>query len=321
MKNKTIIIVCGEPKSIFLEIFFKAIKYDSYKSPIILITSLKLLKNQMKKFKFRRNINLIDPNNFNEKSLIKKSINLIDVKLNLNLKSKKITYHSNTFIKNCFEIGLRLIKQNKFYKFINGPISKKHFLNKKFPGMTEYIANSFNISKSAMLIYNKNLSVCPLTTHIPIKNVAKMITKKNLYEKINLIDQFYKKKLGKKPKIAILGLNPHCESINKFNEDEKIIKPAIKQLITKGIKIYGPFSADTMFLKKNREKYNVIVGMYHDQVLTPIKTLHEYDAINITLGLPFFRISPDHGPNIKMFGKNKSNPLSLIRALKFLDRI
>ena len=321
MKNKTIIIVCGEPKSIFLEIFFKAIKHDSYKSPIILITSLKLLKNQMKKFKFRRNINLIDPNNFNEKSLIKKSINLIDVKLNLNLKSKKITYHSNTFIKNCFDIGLGLIKQNKFYKFINGPISKKNFLNKKFPGMTEYIAKSFNISKSAMLIYNKKLSVCPLTTHIPIKNVAKMITKENLYEKINLIDQFYKKKLGKRPKIAILGLNPHCESIHKFNEDEKIIKPAIKQLITKGIKIYGPFSADTMFLKKNREKYNVIVGMYHDQVLTPIKTLYEYDAINITLGLPFFRISPDHGPNIKMFGKNKSNPLSLIRALKFLDRI
>lgn len=321
MKNKAIIIVCGEPKSIFLEIFFKALRYDSYKSPIILITSLKLLENQMKKFKFRRNINLIDPNNFNKNSLIQKSINLIDVKLNLNLKSKQITNHSNKFIKNCFDIGLGLVKQNKFYKFINGPISKKNFLNKKFPGMTEYIANNFNISKSAMLIYNKNLSVCPLTTHIPIKKVTKMITQKNLYEKVNLIDQFYKKKLGKKPEIAILGLNPHCESIHKFNEDEKIIKPAIKQLIKKGIKIYGPFSADTMFLKKNREKYDVIVGMYHDQVLTPIKTLYEYDAINITLGLPFFRISPDHGPNIKMFGKNKSNPLSLIRALKFLDRI
>ena len=94
MKNKAIIIVCGEPKSIFLEIFFKALKYNSYKSPIILITSLKLLKNQMKKFKFKRNINLIDPYNFNENNLIKKSINLIDVKLNLNLKSKKITNHS-----------------------------------------------------------------------------------------------------------------------------------------------------------------------------------------------------------------------------------
>ena len=86
------------------------------------------------------------------------------------------------------------------------------------------------------------------------------------------------------------------------------------------MKISGPYSADTMFIKKNRNKFDVIIGMYHDQVLTPIKTLYEYDAINITLGLPFIRISPDHGPNIKMIGKNKSSPLSLIRALNFLDK-
>ena len=84
--------------------------------------------------------------------------------------------------------------------------------------------------------------------------------------------------------------------------------------------VFGPFSADTMFLKQNRSKYDVILGMYHDQVLTPIKTLMEYDAINITLGLPFTRISPDHGPNEKMLGKNISNPLSLIRAISFLDK-
>ena len=82
----------------------------------------------------------------------------------------------------------------------------------------------------------------------------------------------------------------------------------------------GPFSADTIFLKKNRSEYDVIVGMYHDQVLTPIKTLYEYSAINITLGLPFIRISPDHGPNEKMVGKNLSNPLSLIEAITFLDK-
>ena len=320
MKNKAIIIVCGEPKSVFLEIFFKALKYNKFRSPIILITSLKLLKNQMKKFKFKRNINLIDHNNLNENDLNKNSINLINVKLNINLKSKKITSSSNLFIKKCFNIGLNLIKKNKYYKFINGPISKKTFLNRKFPGMTEYIAKSFNINNSAMLIYNKNLSVCPLTTHVPIKNITKIITKKKLFDKAKIIDQFYKKILGSRPKIAILGLNPHCESTDKFNEDEKIIKPAIKKLIKKGFKISGPFSADTMFLKKNRNKYNVIIGMYHDQVLTPMKTLYEYDAINITLGLPFFRISPDHGPNIEMFGKNKSNPLSLICALKFLDK-
>ena len=101
--------------------------------------------------------------------------------------------------------------------------------------------------------------------------------------------------------------------------ETKIIKPTIKNLNKSNYKVSGPFAADTIFLKNNRKKYNVIIGMYHDQVLTPIKTLFEYDAINITLGLPFIRISPDHGPNDKMLGKNKSNPLSLVNALTFLD--
>ena len=135
-----------------------------------------------------------------------------------------------------------------------------------------------------------------------------------------LITNFYKKKIGFKPKIGVLGLNPHCESIAKYNEDEKIIKPAINNLKKFKIKISGPYPADTCFLKINRQKFDVIVGMYHDQVLTPIKTLFEYNAINITLGLPFIRISPDHGPNEKMMGKNISNPLSLIKAINFLDK-
>ena len=142
-----------------------------------------------------------------------------------------------------------------------------------------------------MLIYNKDLSVCPLTTHLPIKKISKRINKKMIHEKIKLLDMFFKKYLKQKPRIAVTGLNPHCESIDRVNEDEKIVKPAIKSLIKSNHKICGPFAADTIFLKKNREKYNLIVGMYHDQVLTPMKTLFEYNAINITLGLPFIRVS------------------------------
>ena len=187
-------------------------------------------------------------------------------------------------------------------------------------GITEYLAKKTEAKQNAMLIYNKKLSVCPITTHLPLKSVVKNITKKKIIEKINLIDNFYKKCLGFKPKIALLGLNPHCESVDKFNEDEKIIKPTIKYFSNKKIDVKGPYSADTAFLKKNRNNIDVIVGMYHDQVLTPIKTLYEYDAINITLGLPFFRISPDHGPNQEMLGQNKSNPLSLVRAIEFLEK-
>jgi 4-hydroxythreonine-4-phosphate dehydrogenase len=108
--------------------------------------------------------------------------------------------------------------------------------------------------------------------------------------------------------------------VSRFDEDKKIVTPAINYLKKKNFKISGPFSSDTIFLKQNRSKYDVILGMYHDQVLSPLKTLFEYDAINITLGLPFTRISPDHGPNEHMLGKNISNPLSLIRAISFLDK-
>ena len=126
--------------------------------------------------------------------------------------------------------------------------------------------------------------------------------------------------MRKKPKFAILGLNPHCESTDKISEEKKEIIPAINVLNKNKINISGPYAADTFFLKKNINKYDVVVGMYHDQVLTPLKTLYEYDAINITLGLPFIRISPDHGPNETMLGKNLSNPLSLLKAIKFLDK-
>ena len=170
-----------------------------------------------------------------------------------------------------------------------------------------------------MLIYNEDLSVCPVTTHLPLKLVPKKINKKIISDKVFLIDNFYKKNFNKTPKIAILGLNPHCESVLKYNEDEKIIRPCVKSL-SKKFKVSGPYSADTIFLRENRKKFDVIIGMYHDQVLTPLKTLFEYDAINITMGLPFIRISPDHGPNEKMLGKNLSNSLSLLRAIKFLDK-
>ena len=320
MKNKPIIIINGEPNSIFLEIFFKALRYKKFRSPLILISSLKILKLQMKKFKFKNNINLIEYKDFKKNIIDNKSINLINVKYKQKKIFEKISNKSNSFIKNSFDIALYILKEGISNKFINGPISKKSFLNKNYLGITEYLSKKTNSKKTAMLIYNKSLSVCPLTTHLPLKMVAKKITKDLIYEKVSLIDNFYKKNRRLKPKIAILGLNPHCESVHKFNEDEKILKPAIKNLFNLGYKIYGPFSADTFFLKDNRKKFDVVIGMYHDQVLTPFKTIFEYNAINITLGLPFIRISPDHGPNEKMMGKNISNPQSLIEAIHFLDK-
>jgi len=320
MNYKPIIIVAGEPNSIFFELYFKVLKNHSYKNPLIIIGSQKILLLQMKKLNFSMKIRLIKINNINDYVLNNKSINLINVNYYQHKVFEKSSKKSNFYISNCFNVAFKLLNDGFTDKLINGPINKKNFLNKKYLGITEYLADNFDTRITAMLIYNKNLSVCPITTHLPIKMVSNKINANLIYNKIKLINSFYKKKFLIIPKIALLGLNPHCESVLKYNEDEKILKPLIKKLKKYNMRVSGPYSADTIFLKENRKKFNVIVGMYHDQVLTPMKTLFEYDAINITLGLPFTRVSPDHGPNESMLGQNLSNPLSLIKAIKFLEK-
>ncbi len=320
MKFKPILILTGEPNSIFSEILIKSINKIKIKKPIIVISSKKLLTKQLKKLRLKKRIRVLDDKNLNNYKLNNKSINLINIDYSQRKAFEKISNKSKKFIEDSFRMAFKIIKREKVLRFINGPISKKYFLNKRYLGITEYISNFFKKKNTCMLIFNKKLSVCPITTHLPIKLVAKKINRKNIVNKIILIQKFYNENLKKTPRIGILGLNPHCESILNYNEDEKIIKPIVLKMRKIGYKINGPLSADTIFLKNNRKNYDVIIGMYHDQVLTPIKTLFEYDAINITLGLPFLRISPDHGPNEKMMGKNLSNPLSLIKAIQFLDK-
>jgi len=321
MKNKPILIVAGEPNSVFLEIFFKTLKKNIVNNPIILIVSKDLFLKQMKQLGFNFKINLMNEKNINFEKIDNKKVNIINVTYKFKNAFEKITDKSNKYLTKCFSIALLLMKKNNFLGLINGPISKKNFLKVKYLGITEYLAaKTKRKDKVAMLIYNRKLSVSPLTTHLPLKLVPKMITKKKIINQVKLINKFYKKELKKKPKIAVTGLNPHCESNYNSSEEKKTIIPAIKFLNKKNIKIEGPFAADTIFLKEQSNKYDVIVGMYHDQVLTPIKTLFAFDAINITLGLPFIRISPDHGPNVKMLGKNQSNPESLIQAIKFFNR-
>jgi len=320
MEKEPIIIVCGEPNSIFLEIFFKSLKLNTYKSPLIIIVSKKLLKDQMKKLGFAFKINDINKKIKDFSKLKNDKINLINVDYEFKKCFEKITNKSNKYIDETFKVALNIIKLNNLSKFINGPISKKPFLKGKSLGITEYLAKKTKSNKVAMLIFNKDLAVSPLTTHLALKDVHKKITKKKIYTQVNLINNFYKKKFKKLPRIAITGLNPHCESNFQSSEEDEIIIPAIKKIRLKNTKINGPFPADTIFTKSLLKKYDVIIGMYHDQVLSPMKALFNFDAINITLGLPFTRISPDHGPNYSMLGKNLSDPKSLIQALKFLDK-
>jgi 4-hydroxythreonine-4-phosphate dehydrogenase len=320
MGKEPIIIIGGEPNSVFLEIFFKSLKTNTYKSPLIIITSKRLLQDQMKILDFNFKINDINKELQDFTKLDNNKINLINVDYNFKKCFEKITNKSNKYIDETFKIALNFIKQNNLSKLINGPVSKKSFLKGKILGITEYLAKKTKSNEVAMLIFNKNLSVSPLTTHLALKNVHTKITKQKIYNHVELINNFYLDKFNKLPQIAITGLNPHCESNFQNSEEDRIIIPAIRKLRLKNTKVNGPFPADTIFTKSLLKKYDVIIGMYHDQVLTPMKALFNFDAINITLGLPFIRISPDHGPNYSMLGKNLSDPKSLIQALKFLDK-
>ena len=319
MNTKYILIVLGEPYSTFSEIIGKYfVKTKNLKDKIILIGNKNLLLKQLKNLNYLFKLNEIK--NFKEAK--KNAINIIDIEFKHYKTYNSITDLSNTYIKECFDESLKILKQN--YKnsiLINGPISKRTFLKKKYLGITEYLAKKTKSKNETMLIYNDILSVSPITTHIPVKYIAKKIKKKKIINHAIKINNFYRKIFNKKIKIAILGLNPHCETIDNYSEEEKVIIPSIKYLQNKGLNVEGPISTDTFFLKKNIKKFDVVIGMYHDQVLTPIKTLFEFKAINLTIGLPFIRISPDHGPNTEMLGKNKSDPSSFFYAMDFIKKI
>ena len=325
MKNNPILIVLGEPNSIFSEILFKTYKkkiVQKFNRPLIVIGSEKLLESQMKYLNYSIKIKKINFVKIKSSRINNKCINIIDVDYNFKKIFSKISNNSNKYINNCFKIALKLLNEKSAFALINGPISKKHFLNKKYLGITEYLSNKVKIKKKpTMLIYNSHFSVCPITTHLPINLVSKNLTKNKIINDVLNINFFFKNKFNKKPKFAILGLNPHCESVERFSEEEKIIKPAVKILLKRNVNIKGPFSADTFFSKKNLLSYDVAVGMYHDQVLTPMKTIFNFDAINLTLGLPFLRVSPDHGTNIQMAGKNISDAQSLISSINFFKKI
>ncbi len=179
MSYNIILVILAEPNSIFSEVLFKYFKSNNFyknKNKIILIGCKKLLEKQMKKMKYKFKFNEI----IEIKNAYRGKINIINIDYEFKKPFSKITSSSNKYLEKCFEHGLKLIETNKISKLINGPVSKLHFLKKKFPGITEYIGSKVNITDQIMLIYNKNLAVSPLTTHIPIRDVSKFIKKKKL---------------------------------------------------------------------------------------------------------------------------------------------
>jgi 4-hydroxythreonine-4-phosphate dehydrogenase len=318
--KKNIIIVLGEPNSISSEIFLKSINYiKKTKFNFIIIGNYSLLKKQANYLNFKTKIDFrlskidnIKKTKFNFINIDYKQSKTFDLKTN----------KTDTFVKKCFECAVLILKKKIASGLINLPINKSKFTKNKYNGITEYIADKTNNkNKENMLLFNDTFSVLPLTTHIPLKEVYKEISYKKIEKACKNINNFYLKTIKRKKfKIGILGLNPHNgENGYIGNEEKRIIIPAIKKL-KKKYPIIGPLSPDTSFLQRAKLKIDVLIGHYHDQILTTFKTKFNYDAINITIGLPFIRISPDHGVGTEIIGKGVADPKSFKKAIKFFSK-
>jgi len=320
MSNK-IIIVAGDPNSINSEIIYKSWKKinNKIKKRLYLIANYNLICKQYRKLNYKINIMKID--NI-EDNIISTNLKIIDIPINFKNPFKVSFKVSSKYVLKSLNLAHSLAKNKRVKAIINCPIDKNLIKISKKIGVTEFLASKCKINDSSevMLIHNKKFSVVPLTTHLDIKNISKNISSDLIIKKLMTLNRGFKKIFKIKPKIGVLGLNPHNGELSKKSEEVREIMPAISKLKKAGLNVYGPLVADTTFVN-NYKKYNVIAGMYHDQVLTPFKTLFHFNAINITLGLNYLRVSPDHGPAIDLIGKNKANYLSLLQCIKFIGNI
>ena len=312
---KKIVIIHGEANSINTEIIVKSWKRLNIiqKKSLFIIGNEKLIAAQMKRLNFKVEINRISKKKI---KLNSKKINILDVNVRFKKPFKIEKKINSTYIKKCLNLADELARNKLIDGVINCSIDKKIF--EKRIGVTEYLSKRNNLdNKEVMLIFNKKLSVAPITTHINLDSVQKNISKDKIIKKILTIKSFFYTNFNKKVKIGVLGLNPHNDEFRKDSFEKKTISPAIKLLKKKKLNISGPFSVDEIFLRK-QFKFDVIIGMYHDQVLGPFKALFKFNAINITLGLPYLRVSPDHGTASEIIYKKKASPESLINCIKFL---
>lgn len=317
--NRKIVLVGGDPNSINSEIIYKCWKKlpNKIKKRIILISNYKLLKDQFKKLNY--NIKLS-----NEQNLFKlnksNELKILNIKLDYKDPFKVPLKSAKPFVLKSLDLAHKLALNKQIAGIINCPINKNLLGNKKI-GVTEYLANKCLVKKNSevMIIRNKELMISPITTHLDIRSISNKINKKLIITKINVINSWFKKTFKRQPVIAVLGLNPHNAELRKNSEEKKIIIPAIKNLNKSGFKLDGPLSSDTIFIN-NYKNYDLIIGMYHDQILGPFKALYKFDAINLTLGLKYIRVSPDHGVAVDRIKKKTSSAVSLIKCFDYIDK-
>lgn len=248
-----------------------------------------------------------------------KQINLFNCwEEEVNINPGQLTETGGKYAVKSLTAAVKALKENKIQGLVTAPLHKKNTQSPEFnfTGHTPFLQHSFGVNDVVMLMTSQNLRVGLVTEHVPLADVAKYITREAILSKLNIINHTLIKDYGiDKPKIAVLGLNPHAGDEGLIGrEEEEIIKPAIKDA-KHNMLVVGPFSADAFFARRQFTKFDAVLAMYHDQGLIPFKTLSVDEGANYTAGLPAIRTSPDHGTAFDIAGKNIADHSSFLFSI------
>ncbi len=324
---KKIIYSPGEPAGIGPDLIIQLAtskSWENFKIPIITIGDPILFIERSKKLKKKLKVLELDSLNSiqkNKRSLIQ----VLKVSKCMNTSAGKLSKSNAQYVLDVLDYSIKETIKNKKTALVTGPLNKETIIsiNKNFTGHTEYIHKITKSDGVLMMLASNKLRVALATTHIPLKNVPRKITKSLIVKKVKILDRDLRNKFKiKNPKIKVLGLNPHAGENGKIGKEElEHIKPAVNELRKRNINVSMPISADTAFSQKVLNETDAYLGMYHDQVLPVLKALSFGKSINITLGVPIIRTSVDHGVALDIAGTNKSDISSLSLAIKTAKKL
>lgn len=304
-KQPVIGITLGDPGGIGPEITLKALRKGISGSKLILFASLKVLEHHARALSIpfsRRQIEIVDVDNI--KSPFFGPRPALSGKASMDY----------------LEAAFRFYDEGKIDGIVTGPIQKEswHQSGFHYPGQTEYCADRTGSSDYCMLMAEEHLRIALLSTHLSLKDAMRHVKQDSICKKIRLLAREFKALGMKHPKIACAALNPHAGENGAFGKEElNEIQPALTKLRKEGISVDGPIAPEVIFrVAASRKTWDVILAMYHDQAMIPIKLLAFDRSANVTLGLPLVRTSPDHGTAFDIAGKGKANPGSMIYAIK-----
>lgn len=316
--NKIIVgISVGDINGIGIEIILKTFEDKrmlDFCTPV-LFASNKLISYHKKTLRLNTSIHGITSLD----KLVHGKVNLLnswkeEVKVDLG----KTTEEGGKFALKSLQAAVGALKKNQIDLIVTAPINKENIQSKefKFPGHTEYLEENFD-GRSLMILMTNELRIGLITGHIPVSKVSETITPELIKSKVEIMYNSLKQDFNiSKPKIAVLGLNPHCGDNGIIGtEDDEIIRPTITEIKETGKLVFGPYAADGFFGSKTYEQFDGVLAMYHDQGLAPFKALSFGNGVNFTAGLSKVRTSPDHGTGFDIAGKNNANPTSFKEAL------